>query len=164
MKLLKTIGEKDTQRIYRTRKAARAVVFDDDGNVALLYVSKHGYYKLPGGGVEEGEDFEEALKRECLEEIGCDVEIIKPIGRIVEYRHFPDGTNEDQESYCYVARVVGPKGTPHFEQGEIDKGYQSKWTTKNEAIALLRERKTNDYVGRFIVERDSTFVESCQED
>jgi 8-oxo-dGTP pyrophosphatase MutT (NUDIX family) len=161
MKLLKVIGEKDEQRIYRTRKAARAVVFDDDGNVALLYVSKHGYYKLPGGGVEEGEDFEGALKRECEEEIGCSVEIIKPIGKIIEYRHFPDGANEDQESYYYVARVVGPKGMPHFEQGEIDKGYQQKWATETEAITLLRERKTDDYIGKFIVERDSTFIENC---
>ena len=160
MELLKVIGEKDAHRVYRTRKAARAVVFDDDGNVALLYVSKHGYYKLPGGGVENGEDFEEALKRECLEEIGCDVEIIEPIGKIVEYRHFPDGTNEDQESYCYVARVVGLKGMSHFEKGEIDKGYQQKWATKMEAIALLKEGKTDEYLGKFIVERDLTFIEN----
>jgi 8-oxo-dGTP pyrophosphatase MutT (NUDIX family) len=161
MKLLKIIGEKEAQRVYRTRKAARAVVFDDDNNVALLHVSKHGYYKLPGGGVEAGEDFEEALKRECLEEIGCDVEIIKPIGRIVEYRHFPDGTDEYQESYCYMARVVGPKGMPHFEQAEIDKGFQQKWVTKMEAIALLREGRMDDYIGKSIIERESTFIESC---
>ncbi len=34
---------------YSTREAGRAVVFDEDKNVALLYVSREDYYKLPGG-------------------------------------------------------------------------------------------------------------------
>ena len=36
---------------YPLREAARAVIFDTDDKVGLLYVSKHNYYKLPGGGL-----------------------------------------------------------------------------------------------------------------
>ncbi|KAA0205648.1 hypothetical protein EDM68_04920 [Candidatus Uhrbacteria bacterium] len=60
MKLLATI---DPENLgpglpdgWRERRASRAVVFDEKDRVAFLFVSKHGYYKLPGGGIEEGED------------------------------------------------------------------------------------------------------------
>jgi 8-oxo-dGTP pyrophosphatase MutT (NUDIX family) len=90
MKLIKIINPENVSeeevKGYRTREAGRAVVFDDEGKVALLSVSKENYYKLPGGGVEEGEDKITALHRECQEEIGCDVEIVNELGFIVEYR------------------------------------------------------------------------------
>ena len=34
---------------YKTRKTARAVVFRDDGKIAVLLNSRDGYHKLPGG-------------------------------------------------------------------------------------------------------------------
>ena len=49
---------------------ARAVVIDDLGHVFLV---KHGYvsgWHLPGGGVEVGQSFEAAMRRELMEE-GC---------------------------------------------------------------------------------------------
>jgi 8-oxo-dGTP pyrophosphatase MutT (NUDIX family) len=47
---------------------ARAVVIDDSGRVFLV---KHSYvsgWHLPGGGVEVGQSFEAAMRRELLEE------------------------------------------------------------------------------------------------
>lgn len=45
----------------------------------LLVIEKTGgdgpYYILPGGGQESGEDFHTALKRECREEIGAEVQV-----------------------------------------------------------------------------------------
>ena len=61
---------------YPVREAARAVVMDAENNVALLRVANKNYYKLPGGGIEVGEDRISALKRECLEEIGCSIEVV----------------------------------------------------------------------------------------
>lgn len=47
-----------------------------DGNILLMHRLKngHNYYVFPGGGVEENENFEEALRREMKEELSIDIE------------------------------------------------------------------------------------------
>ncbi len=40
-----------------------------------------------GRGIEEGEDNIEALKRECMEEIGCTITNVRELGVIEEYRN-----------------------------------------------------------------------------
>jgi len=51
---------------------AQAIPFVDDEHIVIF---KHidGYYGLPGGTIEEGEKFEDALKREVYEESACKV-------------------------------------------------------------------------------------------
>ena len=44
--------------------------------IAIFYKSNKNEYKLPGGGMENDENPEEAFKREVLEETGCVVEIV----------------------------------------------------------------------------------------
>lgn len=49
----------------------------EDGRLAMIRRTRggHVYYALPGGGVEPGETFEEAGRREAWEELGVDVEL-----------------------------------------------------------------------------------------
>jgi len=162
MKLIKTIQfnnltEEDIAK-FEIRRAARAIVFDQDKNIGLLYVSEHNYHKLPGGGLEGGECIEEALKRECLEEIGCNIEVFGEIGEIIEYR---DKWSLKQHSYCYLANVVGDKNEPDFTQKEIDNGFKIKWMPLLEAIELLKNDKPTGYEGRFIQIRDSLFFKEA---
>ncbi len=49
--------------------------FDEQGRVLLLRENS-GVWDLPGGRLEHGESFHEALRRECREEIGIDCEIL----------------------------------------------------------------------------------------
>ena len=44
---------------------ARGIIIND-GKILLCDNLKKGYYFLPGGQIEEGEDIETALKREML--------------------------------------------------------------------------------------------------
>ena len=72
MKLLKTIKhpEYPTPGIEtHTREAARVVLLDEDGMVPLIYSSKLDVYKIPGGGIEAGEDIMTAASREAMEEV-----------------------------------------------------------------------------------------------
>ena len=90
----------------------------------MINVQKYGYYKVPGGGVEDGEDLQTAAKREVLEEAGCDCEIIAELGRTEtgipgwELHDVSDG---------FVARAVGEKKPPHFDDYEAERGFSLEW-------------------------------------
>lgn len=163
MKLIKTIQFKDLKpedvEKFEVRRAARAVVFDNDKNIGILYVGKYNYHKLPGGGLEGDEAIEEALRRECLEEVGCSVEIFGELGEIIEYR---DKWSLKQHSYCYTANVVGEKEKPDFTQKEIDNGFAIKWCPLEEAIKLLENDEPEGYEGGFIQIRDSTILKEAK--
>jgi 8-oxo-dGTP diphosphatase len=85
---------------YTLRIAARAIILDAKGNIAIMSTpkSEHCHHKLPGGGLEGDEDIMATLRREIKEEVGCDVEIIKEVGEIIEYKN---EYNQRQTSYCF---------------------------------------------------------------
>lgn len=140
---------------YSLREAGRAIVFDKEKNLALLYVGRDKYYKLAGGGVEQGEDRMLGLQRECYEEIGCSIEVIGEVGYTVEY------WKEDQEkqtSYCYLAKVVGEKGSPDYTQSEKDRDFSVVWVSYPEAIKLFKESSPTQFEGEYIKPRDLAFL------
>ncbi|MEK7227706.1 MAG: NUDIX domain-containing protein [Patescibacteria group bacterium] len=142
----------ETASKLKTRSASRGVVFDENNKIALLPVTAHKYYKLPGGGIEEGEDALAAFRRECLEEIGSDVEVIQELGSVVEYR---TEFGLVQTSYCFIGKTKGDRKEAIFTQHEMDQGFkQAVWVSLDEAIKLM-ENQANNYEGKFIVERDT---------
>jgi len=162
MKNLKIIKDEDlglnnpAPAVYKERVASRAIVFDKEGNIALLHATKKNYHKLPGGGVEEGEDIISALKREVLEETGCSIENIRELGAIEEYRN---KFELHQISYCFLADLAGDKGIPNLEEGEIADGFEPVWITMQDAIKTLEsEANIEDYQGKFIQVRDLVFL------
>jgi len=68
-----------------SRKAVRAIILNKN-YILMVFLGRTNEYKFPGGGVEENETIEEALKREVVEEVGYNVtKIVKKIGIITEY-------------------------------------------------------------------------------
>lgn len=68
------------------RVSARGIIIDGD-NVYLIFRRRiredegvKEYYVIPGGGVEQEENLEEAVKRELKEEFSVDVDIIGYLG------------------------------------------------------------------------------------
>lgn len=56
------------------RLSSHAVITNDKHQVLLLKASYgDGNWGLPGGALDPGETIHEALVRECLEEIGCEI-------------------------------------------------------------------------------------------
>lgn len=56
----------------------RAIIIKD-GKLLTIKRSKQDsvYFVFPGGGVEQGEDLETAMKRECKEELGIEIKVIE---------------------------------------------------------------------------------------
>ena len=165
MKLITTLNPENVRgeeiNNFRERTTVRAVVYDLDGNIGVLNVKKQNYYKLPGGGKEEGESDHEALKRECLEELGCDVEILGEVGKIIEYRKI---FNMKQTAICYLAKVIGEKRRPSFTKDEIENEFEIEWIPAEKAISVLDLAKPLNAEGKlYIVPREVFFLKEVFE-
>ena len=58
------------------RLSSHAVITNDAGQVLLLQANYGNHsWGLPGGALEPGETIHEALRRECKEELGSEIEI-----------------------------------------------------------------------------------------
>lgn len=154
-------GEESDVAQFDVREAARGVVVNDNGHVALLHVSRDSYYKLPGGGIDPGEDREIALRRECVEEVGCAVTDIVPLGTVVEYRKF---LQLKQISHCFMARIVGEVQAPQFTDHEKERGFEPPiWVSIDEALRLLRSSRAASLEGRaYILPRDIAILEEAK--
>jgi len=78
------MSNSDNARTYPTRPylAVSAAVFRD-GRVLIVRRARppaHGFYTLPGGGVELGETLEQAIIREVREETGLEIAPLALVG------------------------------------------------------------------------------------
>jgi 8-oxo-dGTP pyrophosphatase MutT (NUDIX family) len=145
---------------YILREASRGVVIASDGSIYLLHVTRHNYHKLPGGGLDPGEDAAKAFARECMEEIGCQVEVTHDLGRVTEYRH---EFNQRQVSYCFLAQQVGEPVEPKFEEDEIAAGFEPITVANiDEAIRVLEGDEPNNYAGKYMRARDFEILKAAK--
>jgi 8-oxo-dGTP pyrophosphatase MutT (NUDIX family) len=146
---------------YGKRRAVRAVLFDKNGRVALLHGRVQDYYKLPGGGIDEGEEVLGALARELLEEVGATARVDRELGRIEEWR---DSEKLHQISDSYVATVSGAIAAPDFTESERAEGFEVIWADDIvAAIALVESRCAHeDVLVRFMATRDTAILEAAR--
>lgn len=176
MKTLRTFTQKDIfpekeddkEKInFEDRTTGKAIVFNDDNNVALVGTKVNSFYLLPGGGVDQGESIEAGIVRECLEEIGCNVELKIPIGTIDDYR------NRDRKhciNYCYTAKLIGQKGELTLTEDEKKNGLHVIWVPLDEAIKILEKEvgqlkrgEVTFYNTGFNILRDHLFLKEAKE-
>ena len=161
MNLLKEIKAKEfpeDESTLKIREASRAILFDENNLIPLIFVSKYNYHKLPGGGIDEGEDKTIALIRECLEEVGCEIKINGDVGRIIEFRSKWDFK---QISYCYYGKIIS-KGEPDFTEKELSQGFKIVWLSLKDAIFKVENDKPENYEGSFIQKRDLVFLKKTE--
>ena len=146
MKTILSITDKDITGSSKLspakpRIAVGAVLFDCDNNIALSYIGNWGIYTLPGGGVDDGEDFLTAVKREMREETGCDCEITGEIGTT-----YQNSAEEEfvMEKHHYIAKVVGEKGELNLEEYEIASGTTVRWYPLEQALQAISEQAISE--------------------
>ncbi len=141
---------------YRLRKSARAILFNSEGCIATQHLTVYNFHKLPGGGVEAGELIEDALRREVREEVGCEIEIVHPVGMTIEYRN---KYRLIHLSYCYVANVLGEIGIPNLDTAEIKEGQETLWLLPLEVLERMKSDKPVKFESYFILKREISFLE-----
>lgn len=103
----------------------------------MIYSSKEGDYKFPGGGVEMGETYEAALVREIEEECGATVlSINDELGKVIEF-DIPKEEDYDvfkMVSFYYICEVDPNLGEQTLDQYEKDLGFTPMWVDIDKAI------------------------------
>lgn len=143
-----------------SRYGSRGVLVDDMLNVAMMYMSEINLYKLPGGGIEEGENNRDAFIREIKEETGYEAEIIHELGGIEEHKN---KNNFMQYSYCFIAKAFERKSNTMLTESEIQLGMVVRWMSLDKALEVMNNSaiNCNDYSAQFMILRDKTILEKA---
>jgi 8-oxo-dGTP diphosphatase len=96
--------------LRKARPSARLLIVDPDNHVLLFrFDASDGrpFWATPGGGCAPGETYEQAARRELIEETGFDLDL----GRQVHQRHVEFTTLEGEEIWSderyFLVRVGG---------------------------------------------------------
>ena len=68
-----------------------------------------------------------------------------------------------QISYCYLADEICQRNEISFTDGEKSDGFELKWMRADEAINTLKNDQPNNYVGKFIRQRNLLFLQKAKE-
>jgi len=84
-----------------------------------------GYYEMPGGKVDFGENPADAIEREFKEEVGLNVKAIRPV---VLFSYMSDNGNRHTVDITYLLEMNDENGNVMLGSGHTD----FKWITKEE--------------------------------
>lgn len=119
------------------RVGVRAIIRKN--GLFAMQKSSAGEYKIPGGGVDDGETLEEALIREVQEETGLVVkpQSIKEIGEILEIRQdiFESDKKFVSHSLHFSCEVEDNIVETAMTESEKQKGFHLAWADIDTVIA-----------------------------
>jgi len=168
MQYLATLRDKDiflnpefsTPTRYKKRITVKAVVRNEIGQFAFVTNSVHKRYLLAGGGAGNG-DLEGEVKRECIEEIGYEVSIVREIGRIHEFRN---KDCQEYETVCFLAKSKNKIYLDTRTEDEKKNNLTVVWLSDEEAriildkqVKMVEEGKVGFYNTAFNIVRDQIF-------
>jgi len=151
--------------ISHDRRIARAVLYDADGYFYFIRANRDDLFgkvthiETPGGGVEEGEDLEEGVRRELSEELGAEVEIICKLGLVSDYYNV---IHRHNLTNYYLCRVVS-FGEKHMTEDEINEFHLSTLKMRYEDAVAEYERNRESAIGRLIANREVPMIKRAKE-
>lgn len=107
----------------------RAVIIHSNKILLINRLKENdSYWVIPGGGVELEESHEQAVKRECLEELGIEVRVEKLFLRRIGDKPEIKGQPEFFYLCSMVSGKVGTGRGPEFQPGTQYNGeYKINW-------------------------------------
>ena len=151
--------------ISHDRRIARGVVFDDQGRFYFVKATRDDLFgkathlETPGGGVEDGEDLETAIRRELSEELGVEVEIICKIGMVSDYYNV---IHRHNLTNYYLCRIVS-FGDSHMTDDEIEVFHLSMERKPFEEAVAAYEQYSETPIGRLIANRELPILKRAKE-
>jgi ADP-ribose pyrophosphatase YjhB (NUDIX family) len=107
--------------VYASSKPTAGALCVENGRILLArraHPPFQGFWDIPGGFLEEGEDPLDGLRRELKEETGLDVEPERFLGIWMD-RYGGDSTAEATLNLYWTARVVGGQPAPADDVAEL---------------------------------------------
>lgn len=138
------------------REIVRAIVVDDAGSYYFVRAVREDDFgaatliETSGGGVEPGESLDAAIRRELMEELGAEVEILARIGVVSDYYNL---IHRHNINHYYLCRVKAFGGR-HLTQDEADKYHLSTMKLSFEEAVAEYERCACTRLGRLIANRE----------
>ncbi len=165
MKLLFEIDKKDydPNGTVFTRPSAKGIIFRD-GKLSAIYSNSRDFYKIPGGGIEPGEDAVTAMIREIREEVGLAVipETVREFGNVHRVSKGPNNTIFVQENYYYFCDVYEGQQQPDYTPSELKEQYEPRFVSLEEAIRV-NEQHADDASLAVKLEREIRVMKLIQE-
>lgn len=143
MRLIKKIIHPDVKAVMGAilvRRAARGIVLRNR-SILLLFTERYNDFSFPGGGVTEGEDLIDGLRREMEEETGAsNVCVQRNFGYIEELRpHWKPGFDlMHMTSHFFFCDIDPELRAPNMEDYETANGMRPVWVDLDEAIVHNR--------------------------
>lgn len=148
------------------RQIVRGIVVDDDGFFYFVRAIRDDDFgngtviETAGGGVENGEDLQVAIKRELNEELGAEVEVICKIGVVSDFYNLIHRHNINNYYLCRATKF----GEKNLTEDEIKKFHLSTLRlTFEEAVLEYEKCRKTTRLGKLIGPRELPILKRAKE-
>ena len=147
------------------RQIVRAIVFDDEGYFYFVRADRDDDFgraviiETSGGGVEEGENHTDAIKRELREELGVEAEVICKIGVVSDYYNLIHRHNINN---FYLCRALS-FGDTHLTNDEANYFHLSTLKLSFDEAVDEYEKNHGSRLGRIIANREMPILLRAKE-
>lgn len=140
------------RELPKKRIGAGVIIVDEGMRVLLVEPTYKDSWEIPGGMVELGESPRDAAKRECLEELGFDIEI----GRLLVVDWVTQGrTPGDGLMFMYATGIVD--SSQIILPSEELRSWE--WCDDEAVLSRVQDFQARRVFAALVALRDGTFVE-----
>lgn len=163
MRLLFEMDQKDYGKCTHSfvRNSARSIIIKGK-KAAMVYSAKYGYYKFPGGGIEDGESPVDAMIRETREESGLVVlpDTVKEYGYVHRIQRSDQDETECfiQDNYYFLCQTADEIVSQELDDYEAKETYTLEYVEPEAAIRKNRHVGQSPY-NQLMFEREARVLE-----